>query len=267
MRILHCLSQIPGKTGSGVYLQAIVREAIHSGFEQAVVCGLPKTMPLNATDLAIESEKIFATRFDSSKLPFPVAGMSDVMPYPSTRFSSFDEHQLKLYKKAFSKTLTAAVEKFSPDLIHSHHLWLLTALCKELFPEIPLVTSVHGTELRQLQLANHLADKIIKNGGVISFPTRHLYGLGADALNEKAVSRIYKIKNRPLNKPISVIINRREDMKTLVQNIPVAALKIMDDFWPGEITIIFQAANMLPEILTAGTGKIGIRLPRHPVCR
>jgi len=163
MRILHCLSQIPGKTGSGVYLQAIVREAIHSGFEQAVVCGLPQAMPLNATDLAIEPEKIFATRFDSSKLPFPVAGMSDVMPYPSTRFSSFDEHQLKLYKKAFGKTLTAAVEKFSPDLIHSHHLWLLTALCKELFPEIPLVTSVHGTELRQLQLANHLADKIIKD--------------------------------------------------------------------------------------------------------
>ena len=163
MRILHCLSQIPGKTGSGVYLQAIVREAAGSGFEQAVVCGLPETMPVNETDLAIEPENIFATRFDSNDLPFPVAGMSDVMPYPSTRFSSFDEHRLNLYKKAFSKILTAAVEKFSPNLIHSHHLWILTALCKELFPEIPLVTSVHGTELRQLQLAGHLADKIIED--------------------------------------------------------------------------------------------------------
>ncbi len=163
MRILHCLSHIPGKTGSGVYLQAIVREAAGSGFEQAVVCGLPETMPVNETDLAIEPENIFATRFDSNDLPFPVAGMSDVMPYPSTRFSSFDEHRLNLYKKAFSKILTAAVEKFSPNLIHSHHLWILTALCKELFPEIPLVTSVHGTELRQLQLAGHLADKIIED--------------------------------------------------------------------------------------------------------
>ena len=68
-----------------------------------------------------------------------------------------------------------------------------------------------------------------------------------------------------MNKPISVIINRREDLKTMVENIPAAALKIMDNFWPGGVTIIFQAANMLPEILTAGTGKIGIRLPRHPV--
>jgi len=163
MRILHCLSQIPVKTGSGVYLQAIVREAAGNGFEQSVVCGLPESMPAAATNLAIDPANIFVTRFDSRELPFPVAGMSDVMPYPSTRFSSFDEHRLKLYKTAFSKTLTAAVEKFLPDLIHSHHLWLLTALCKELFPEIPLVTSVHGTELRQLQLAGHLADRIIRD--------------------------------------------------------------------------------------------------------
>ncbi len=163
MRILHCLSQIPGKTGSGVYLQAIVREAANSGLEQAVVCGLPETMPVDATDLAIKTDNIFTTRFNSKELPFPIAGMSDVMPYPSTRFSSFDEHRLKLYKKAFSKTLTAAVKKFSPDLIHSHHIWILTGLCKELFPEIPLVTSVHGTELRQLQLAEDLANKIIQD--------------------------------------------------------------------------------------------------------
>ncbi len=109
------------------------------------------------------------------------------------------------------------------------------------------------------------AAEIIKNGGVISFPTRHLYGLGADALNEKAVNRVYKIKNRPLNKPISIIISTRKDLKKLVQNIPAAAIKIMDNFWPGGVTIIFQAANLLPQILTAGTGKIGIRLPRHPV--
>ena len=161
MRILHCLSQIPGKTGSGVYLQAIVREANNCGFEQAVVCGLPGSMTITETDLAIESENIFAARFNTQELPFPVAGMSDVMPYPSTRFSSFNNQRLKLYKTAFSKTLTAAIEKFSPDIIHSHHLWILTALCRELFPKIPLVTSVHGTELRQLQLAEHLTDKII----------------------------------------------------------------------------------------------------------
>ncbi len=164
MRILHCLSQIPGKTGSGVYLQAVVREAAATGrIEQAVVCGLPSTMALDENELSVDRDKIFATRFDSNSLPFPVAGMSDVMPYPSTRFSSFDDKRLKLYEKAFTQSLQQAVKSFSPDLIHSHHLWILSGLVKTLFPEIPLVVSVHGTELRQLELAPRLAEKIIGN--------------------------------------------------------------------------------------------------------
>jgi glycosyltransferase involved in cell wall biosynthesis len=85
------------------------------------------------------------------------------MPYPSTRFSTFDDARLALYEKAFTHTLRAAVAKFAPDLIHSHHLWIMSGLCRKLFPEIPLVISVHGTELRQLELAPQLADKIIKS--------------------------------------------------------------------------------------------------------
>ena len=163
MRILHCLSQIPGKTGSGVYLQSIVREATEDQIEQAIVCGLPQTMAVAETNLAVNCDKIFATRFENDALPFPVAGMSDVMPYPSTRFSTFDKKRLDLYEQAFTKTLRTAVTKFSPDLIHSHHLWILSALSRKIFPEIPLVISVHGTELRQLELAPQLAHKIIKN--------------------------------------------------------------------------------------------------------
>ena len=162
MRILHCLSQIPGKTGSGVYLQSIVREAAANGIEQAVVCGLPAIMPLDESQLEIAAENIFSVRFETKPLPFPVVGMSDVMPYPSTRFSSFDNQRLEQYEQSFKETLSEAVSKFSPDIIHTHHLWLMTALVKELFPEIPVVTSVHGTELRQLKLAKQLAAKIIK---------------------------------------------------------------------------------------------------------
>ena len=162
MRILHCLSQIPGKTGSGVYLQAIVREAALNKIEQAVVCGLPATMPLHESKLEIAAENIFAVRFETEALPFPVAGMSDVMPYPSTCFSTFESLRLNQYKATFGKTLSEAVSKFSPDLIHTHHLWIMTALVKKLFPEIPVVTSVHGTELRQLKLAKQLTSKVIK---------------------------------------------------------------------------------------------------------
>ena len=162
MRILHCLSQIPGKTGSGVFLQAIVREAAANKIEQAVVCGLPAAMPVDETHLEIDAKNIFPVRFETNTLPFPVAGMSAVMPYPSSRFSAFNHLHLEQYEAAFSKTLKEAVTKFSPDIIHTHHLWIMTALVKELFPQIPVVTSVHGTELRKLKLAQPLAAKVIK---------------------------------------------------------------------------------------------------------
>jgi glycosyltransferase involved in cell wall biosynthesis len=152
MRLLHCLSQIPGKPGSGVYLQAIVREAARAGHQQAAVCGLPHSLPPSETGLVPPAEKIFPVFFETPQLPFPVAGMSDVMPYPSTRFSDFNDRMLAEYETAFTTVLEKAVAEFQPELIHTHHLWLMTGLARSLFPQLPIVTSVHGTELRQLEL-------------------------------------------------------------------------------------------------------------------
>ncbi len=109
------------------------------------------------------------------------------------------------------------------------------------------------------------AARIINNGGIVSFPTRYLYGLGANALNPDAVDRVFEIKQRSYNKPLSVLISRQEDLALLVHNVPQAALRIMERFWPGDITIVFEAHATLPPNLTAGTGKIGVRLPQHPV--
>ena len=109
------------------------------------------------------------------------------------------------------------------------------------------------------------AARVINNGGTVSFPTRYLYGLGADALNSEAVDRVFAIKQRPSNKPLSVLINHLNDLSLLARNVPQAALRIMERFWPGDITIVFEAHATLPLNLTAGTGKIGVRLPQHPV--
>ncbi|NQT69795.1 MAG: threonylcarbamoyl-AMP synthase [Desulfobacteraceae bacterium] len=109
------------------------------------------------------------------------------------------------------------------------------------------------------------AARVIKNGGIVLFPTRYLYGLGADALNSEAVDRVFAIKQRPSNKPLSVLINHQNDLSWLVRNVPQAAVKIMESFWPGDITIVFEANATLPRNLTAGSGKIGVRLPQHPV--
>lgn len=106
---------------------------------------------------------------------------------------------------------------------------------------------------------------IIKNGGVVAFPTRSLYGLGVDALNPKAVQKIFKIKQRPLEKPILVLINDRETINIFAREIPSSANRIINQFWPGNVTIILEARSNLPSELTAGTGKIGVRLPQHPV--
>lgn len=111
------------------------------------------------------------------------------------------------------------------------------------------------------------AANIITGGGVVIFPTQSLYGLGADAFNAKAVDRIFTIKNRPPEKPVLILINRISDLDRLVTDVPSVAERIMAAFWPGGVTLVCRALPDLPRNLTAGTGKIGVRLPLHPAAR
>jgi L-threonylcarbamoyladenylate synthase len=106
---------------------------------------------------------------------------------------------------------------------------------------------------------------ILKSGGVIAFPTETLYGLGADARNETAIEKIFEIKGRDFKNPILVVIGDRGHLKALAADIPLQARKLMDRFWPGPLTIVFRAAPPVSPKLTAGSGKIGIRLTSHPV--
>jgi L-threonylcarbamoyladenylate synthase len=109
------------------------------------------------------------------------------------------------------------------------------------------------------------AARIINAGGVICFPTTSLYGLGADAFNAHAVDRIFDIKGRSHQKPILILIQNRQELEKLVRRIPPMAENIMQKFWPGKITLVFEAGDNLPSNLTSGTGKIGVRLALHPV--
>ncbi len=116
-----------------------------------------------------------------------------------------------------------------------------------------------------LHLQVQHAALIIQNGGVVVFPAKCLYGLAADALNPSAVERVFNIKKRPSDKPLLVLIDNPAWLNTLVKQIPREADRLMDKFWPGDLTLVFDALDHLPDILTAGTGKIGIRIPGHPV--
>jgi len=109
------------------------------------------------------------------------------------------------------------------------------------------------------------AAEILIEGGVIAYPTETFYGLGADASNEKAIEKIFAVKGRDFRNPISLIIGRPDDVYPLVKDVPEPAQKLMAAFWPGALTIVFSASDNVSGLLTAGSGKIGLRVSSHPV--
>lgn len=107
------------------------------------------------------------------------------------------------------------------------------------------------------------AAEILAQGGIIAYPTETFYGLGADATNENAIRKIYDLKGRNFNNPISIIIDNEENIHPLVEEVPTAASMLMKVFWPGPLTIVFKASGKISPLLTAQTGRIGIRISSH----
>ena len=105
----------------------------------------------------------------------------------------------------------------------------------------------------------------LKCGGVVAYPTETSYGLGASIEAEGALDRIYKIKRRPKDKPLLVIIKDASWLGRLAARVPESAYPLMKNLWPGPLTILFPAKPGLPWPLCASTGKVGIRVSSHPV--
>jgi L-threonylcarbamoyladenylate synthase len=104
---------------------------------------------------------------------------------------------------------------------------------------------------------------VLKAGGVIAFPTDTFYGLGAHPFNPDALSKIFRIKRRPADKPLLVLIHSRDQLDALTDKITSLGKLLMQQFWPGPLTLLFKAAPDIPGKVTGGTGKLGIRLPAH----
>jgi glycosyltransferase involved in cell wall biosynthesis len=99
--------------------------------------------------------------FHNADVCYHIPGMSDVMPYESARFCDLSENDLHEYEKAFSEIIQNAVLRFKPDIIHSHHLWLVSSMTRQIFPNIPMVTTCHGSDLRQFQNCPHLQESVL----------------------------------------------------------------------------------------------------------
>ncbi|MCE5212750.1 MAG: threonylcarbamoyl-AMP synthase [Deltaproteobacteria bacterium] len=128
---------------------------------------------------------------------------------------------------------------------------------------MPEILKISNKESEEKIIAR--AADILAGGGIIAYPTETFYGLGADATNEKAIEKIFAAKGRNFKNPISLIIGKPDDIHPLVKDIPVSAKKLMDAFWPGALTIVFQASDKISPLLTAGSGKIGLRVSSHPL--
>ena len=147
MRILSITAQKPHSTGSGVYLTGLVKGFAALGHEQAVVAGVYEEDEMHFP----EGTRVYPVYYKTESLPFPIAGMSDEMPYESTIYSRMTEDMVDVFKSVFLEKTREAVECFRPDLILCHHLYLLTAVVREAFPQYKTAAICHGTGLRQVK--------------------------------------------------------------------------------------------------------------------
>ncbi|MBN1879696.1 glycosyltransferase [bacterium] len=158
MRILHLLSQRPDATGSGVTLQHFVRSAYRHRIDSHLLAGVPLNFETPST---IQSFSEFSTVRFEEDLPFVIPGMSDAMPYPSIRFRDLSSRQLDQYISIFRDRLEHLQTIFQPDVIHSHHLWVLTSIATDVFKSIPVFSSSHGSDLRQFVNCPNIAEMIL----------------------------------------------------------------------------------------------------------
>jgi len=110
-----------------------------------------------------------------------------------------------------------------------------------------------------------MAAKVIEGGGTVAFPTETVYGLGANALNPRAVLKIFRAKKRPPDNPVIAHVATKEEAYTLSREVPKKAEELMDKFWPGPLTLILKASEVVPRITTAGLDTVAVRMPNHKV--
>src|ERR1700733_11475418 len=115
------------------------------------------------------------------------------------------------------------------------------------------------------------AVELIKSGELVAFPTETVYGLGANALNAQAVEKIFRVKQRPFADPLIVHVADLADIelvaKPLGDKVQKMAILLMEKFWPGPLTLIFEKKPELPDIVTGGLKTVGLRMPKHIIAR
>jgi L-threonylcarbamoyladenylate synthase len=109
------------------------------------------------------------------------------------------------------------------------------------------------------------AAALVREGGIVAFPTETVYGLGAAVYNERAVARVFEAKGRPRFDPLIVHVGGPGDLQSLVRETPAMAQALMERFWPGPLTLVLPKTSAVPDLVTAGLSSVAVRMPRHPL--
>lgn len=111
------------------------------------------------------------------------------------------------------------------------------------------------------------AAEVIRGGGVVAFPTDTFYGLGVNPFDEDAVRSIFRVKGRPADSPVPILLGEPDDLGKVSLQPPEQASALAVEFWPGALTLVFKAVDELPDVVSAGAGTVGVRVPDHSVPR
>lgn len=160
MKILHVLAQLPQKTGSGVYFTNVIEGLKeYEDIEQSCLYGTTEEYNINI----LPTENQYEVVFESEKLPFPIVGMSDIMPYKNTIYSNMTEDMIIKWENAFREQLEKAKKNFNPDIVITHHLWILSSIVCEIFENKKIIGICHNTDIRQAEKHENLKNKYVKN--------------------------------------------------------------------------------------------------------
>jgi len=127
------------------------------------------------------------------------------------------------------------------------------------------ILAVGGSKDQETAL--EAARRVLSSGGIVSFPTESFYGLAVDIRNERAIRRLFELKRREMDRPVLLLIESIERIEQWAVRVPEKALRLTERYWPGGLTLVLKASPRVKPLLTANTGKIGIRLSSHPVAQ
>ena len=189
MRILHVLAQLPIKTGSGVYFTNVIDGLKEFNVEQAAIYATTPEYNFSFVDEKFEVE------FQGEDISFPIVGMSDIMPYENTLYKNMTDEMMASWQKAFRKKLIQARETFKPDVVITHHLWILSSMVCDVFENVKVLGVCHNTDIRQAEKNPTMKDKYVKNLGKLDKIL---------ALSSGVIDEIANIYSYPVEKIVNI---------------------------------------------------------------